>query len=130
MAIFKHHASRVCPNRWRSSSYTSDISNAQVVSSVKLGGIQVENPGIAMNTLGLPFLLFLATAAATLSMGSAQTCNACNCQFNNVQVLSQLIDAQVNKILSDEPCKLVTVIQIIIKSFDLIITCRCENGES
>ena len=65
-----------------------------------------------MNTLnGLPLLLFLVTAAATISVGSAQTCNACNCQFNNVQVLSQLIDelfdARVNQILSDEPRKLI-----------------------
>ena len=97
---------------------------------MELEGIQVESPGIAMNTLGLPLLLFLATAAATLSMGSAQTCNACNCQFNNVQVLSQLIDARVKQVLSDEPCKLFTVIQIQIKSFDLIIMCRCEIDES
>ena len=60
-----------------------------------------------MNTLnGLPLLLFLVTAAATISVGSAQTCNACNCQFNNVQVLTKLIDARVNQILSDEPRKL------------------------
>ena len=66
-----------------------------------------------MNTLnGLPLLLFLVTAAATIAVGTAHTCNACNCQFNNVQVLSKLmnehIDARVNQILSDEPRKLFT----------------------
>ena len=63
-----------------------------------------------MNTLGLPLLLFLLTAGATINTSTAQTCNACNCQFNNVQVLSKLIenliDIRVNQILSDEPRKL------------------------
>ena len=59
-----------------------------------------------MDKLGLSFLLFLATAVATISVTTAQTCNACNCQLNNVQVLSQLIEAQVNRALADEPRKL------------------------
>ena len=59
-----------------------------------------------MDKIGLAFVLFLVTAAASLSVVTAQTCNACNCQFNNVQVLSQLIEAQVNRALADEPRKL------------------------
>ena len=59
-----------------------------------------------MDKLGLSLLLFLATAVGTISVTTAQTCNACNCQFNNVQVLSQLIEAQVNRALADEPRKL------------------------
>ena len=59
-----------------------------------------------MDKIGLAFVLFLVTAAASLSVFTAQTCNACNCQFNNVQVLSQLIEAQVNRALADEPRKL------------------------
>ena len=72
-----------------------------------------------MNTLGLPLLLFLVTAAATIRIGAAQTCNACNCQFNNVQVLTKLIDklidVRVNQILSDEPRKLFTEFQMQMK---------------
>ena len=63
-----------------------------------------------MNKVGLHLLLFLVVAAATISVaisvGTAQTCNACNCLLNNVQLLSELIVAQVNQILSDEPRKL------------------------
>ena len=68
-----------------------------------------------MNTLKLPLKLFLITAATTISVCTAQTCNACNCQLNNVQVLNQLVDARVNQILSGEPRKLFAwpLIQII-----------------
>ena len=45
-----------------------------------------------------------------ISVASAQSCNACNCQFNNVQMLSQIIEAEVNRILADEPCKLQTFV--------------------
>ena len=59
-----------------------------------------------MDKVGLTLLVFLVAAAATHNVGDAQTCNACNCQFNNVQVLSQLIEKQVNQKLADEPRKL------------------------
>ena len=55
---------------------------------------------------GLFFLLIAITASVAADVGTAQTCNVCNCQFNNVQVLTQLIDAQMNRILSNEPRKL------------------------
>ena len=51
-------------------------------------------------------LLVMGQALATISMANAQSCNACNCQFNNVQVLSQLIKEEVNRALANEPRKL------------------------
>ena len=65
-----------------------------------------------MSALELSLLLFVSTAGASISMSTAQTCNACNCQFNNLQILNQLIDAQVNQILSSEPRKLFAEFQI------------------
>ena len=56
--------------------------------------------------LGLSFMVLLVTAATTQDEGNAQTCNVCNCKFNNVKLLSQLIEKQVNKKLADEPRKL------------------------
>ena len=47
----------------------------------------------------------LATVAA-ITVTSAQSCNACNCQLNNIQALSPLIETQVNGILANEPRKL------------------------
>ena len=52
-------------------------------------------------------MLFLTATTAALSVASAQSCNACNCQFNNVQALSQLVEIQVNRALSNEPRKLI-----------------------
>lgn len=51
-------------------------------------------------------MLFLTATAAAVSVASAQSCNACNCQFNNVQALSQLVEVQVNRALANEPRKL------------------------
>lgn len=48
----------------------------------------------------------LVAAIGTLYSVHAQSCNSCNCQFNNVQVLNQLVEAQVNRALAAEPCKL------------------------
>ena len=59
-----------------------------------------------MGKVVLTLVVFLVIAATTHNVGNAQTCNACNCQFNNVQVLSQLIANQVNQKLADEPRKL------------------------
>ena len=54
----------------------------------------------------MPLMYFLAIiTAVALPAVSAQSCNACNCQFNNVEMLSQIIEAEVNRILADEPCK-------------------------
>ena len=63
-----------------------------------------------MNKSGLFLALFLTATAATISVASAQSCKACNCQFNNVQALSQLIEVQVNQILANEPRKLKPII--------------------
>ena len=54
---------------------------------------------------GVFLTLFLIVSTTVLSIASAQSCKACNCQFNNVQALSQLIEVQVNRALANEPRK-------------------------
>ena len=58
-----------------------------------------------MSKSGVLLTLFLIVSTTVLSVASAQSCNACNCQFNNVQALSQLIEVQVNRALANEPRK-------------------------
>ena len=42
------------------------------------------------------YVVFATIAIASTVSGQSQgTCQACNCQFNNVQVLSQLIEAKI-----------------------------------
>ena len=43
------------------------------------------------------YLVFATTAiiVSTASAQSKSTCQACNCQFNNVEVLSQLIELKI-----------------------------------
>ena len=50
-------------------------------------------------------MLFLIVSTTVVSIASAQSRNACNCQSNNVQALSQLIEVQVNRALANEPRK-------------------------
>ena len=37
---------------------------------------------------------------------NSNTCRACNCQFSNVQVLTQLVEATIRDYLIDEPSML------------------------
>ena len=56
------------------------------------------NTCAAIMVSAFKFCLMLATTILSFSCTiSAQedTCNACNCQFNNVQVLSQLIESKI-----------------------------------
>ena len=53
---------------------------------------------------GIALLIFVAVTG--IPAASAQSCNACNCQFNNIQVLDQLVEAKVKITLANEPCKL------------------------
>ena len=58
------------------------------------------------------FVGVLLATVAVISVASAQaeTCGACNCEFNNVEVLNKLIDAKVdariNMTLANQPSKL------------------------
>ena len=56
-----------------------------------------------MAKIGILMLLLLVSTGFTVA--DAQSCNACNCQFNNIQILSQLVEAEVNRKLADEPRK-------------------------
>lgn len=69
-------------------------------------------------------MFFLTATAAAISVAGAQSCNACNCQFNNVQALSQLIEAQVNRALANEPRKFKFTSQIIRTSLQQISICQ------
>ena len=67
-----------------------------------------------MDKIGLSILLFFGTAVVIFSVATAQTCSGCNinCRFNNVEILTQLIEAEVDRALNratadrDEPRKL------------------------
>ena len=54
---------------------------------------------------GVTLMFCLLATAVVITVTSAQSCKACNCQFNNIQALSSLIEAQVNRILANEPRK-------------------------
>jgi hypothetical protein len=56
--------------------------------------------------LHLMYSLAIITVAVAIPVTSAQSCSACNCQFNNVEMLSHIVEDEVNRILADEPCKL------------------------
>ena len=46
-------------------------------------------------------LLFLSPEATSAQGDSS--CRACNCQFNNVEVLDRMIEAKINKSLANDP---------------------------
>ena len=60
-----------------------------------------------MNKSGIVLCVFVV--AITISGASAQSCTACNCQVNNIELLDQLVEAKVNSILANEPSKLSSV---------------------
>ena len=50
--------------------------------------------------------MIISLASGAFSVANAQPCKTCNCQFNNAQVLSEIVKTQVNRILAKEPSKL------------------------
>ena len=57
-------------------------------------------------------LLLAITVALSATADSTQpggTCNACNCQFNNVQVLEQLIEAKFATTRANESGEVIKV---------------------
>lgn len=52
---------------------------------------------ISMDMSGITLCVFVAATA--LSAATAQSCQACNCQLNNAQVLDQLVETKVKHIL-------------------------------
>ena len=55
----------------------------------------------SMAKVGLLLCLLLVSTGFNFSVADAQSCKACNCQFSNVQVLSRLVEAEVNRTLAD-----------------------------
>ena len=53
---------------------------------------------------GITLCVFVAATAITAA--NAQSCRACNCQFDNIQLLDQLVEAKVNRNLANEPSEL------------------------
>ena len=52
-------------------------------------------------TFKLLTLIFVATTCAAAVSAQSDTCRACNCQFDNVQVLTQLINDEVRTALQN-----------------------------
>ena len=48
-----------------------------------------------MEAAGLNLVLFITAVLTTTASTLDSTCNTCNCQFNNIQVLDQLIDMRI-----------------------------------
>ena len=48
-------------------------------------------------TFKLLTLIFVTTTCTAAVSAQSDTCRACNCQFNNVQVLDQLIEDKVTR---------------------------------
>lgn len=55
-----------------------------------------------MKSAGI-YLLLGITAILSVAVQSTQggSCNACNCQFNNVEVLTQLIRAEIGSLVTN-----------------------------
>ena len=55
---------------------------------------------VAMSSLN-PFLLIVVLMLSVVSIViSQESCSVCNCQFSNIQVLDQLIEAKLNTALT------------------------------
>ena len=67
---------------------------------------------LSMAKFGLVLVLFIIAKASVFTVTDAQSCNACNCQFDNVQALSRLVQAEVNRVIAGEPRKLILIIAI------------------
>ena len=61
-----------------------------------------------MNKSGIALCAFVAVIAFIITAVAAntQSCTTCNCQINNIQLLDQLAEAKVNRILANEPSEL------------------------
>ena len=59
-----------------------------------------------MDNFGLSIVFLIGTALATISVVTAETCNACNCQLANADRLSQVVELEMDRTLKDEPRKL------------------------
>ena len=53
-----------------------------------------------MDMSGITLCVFVAATA--LSAATAQSCRACNCQLNNIQVLDHIVEARVKNILVND----------------------------
>ena len=58
-------------------------------------------------SIALKVCVFLVATAIVVAsaLGPQSQCTACNCQFNNIEVLDQLLEAKVNQILVNEQSK-------------------------
>jgi hypothetical protein len=57
-----------------------------------------------MSSILFNYVILLVSIFSTTDIASAQNnyCNACNCQFNNVQVLKELIRAEITTLQRNE----------------------------
>ena len=47
--------------------------------------------------------VFVAASNVVQTTTSSDTCRACNCQLNNIQILEQLVEEKVNNALASLP---------------------------
>jgi hypothetical protein len=59
--------------------------------------------------IGVLTLLVVAVCIPVDLAQTANTCRACNCQFSNVQVISQLIDERIIAATRNEPNKKILI---------------------
>ena len=76
------------------------------------------------------YLILAIISVSSNSIASAQevTCNTCNCQFNNVEILTQLIESKIATARSNESCKLILMYRCI--QCTLIIIMELGSGTS
>ena len=58
-----------------------------------------------LNFLAAVTAVAIVSSVITVDATQDNTCNACQCQFNNFQVLSQLIESKIANVLENETGK-------------------------
>ena len=54
-----------------------------------------------LNFLAVMTAIAIVSSVITVDAAQDKTCNACQCQVNNVQVLSQLIESKISTVLKN-----------------------------
>ena len=58
-----------------------------------------------LNFLAAMTAIAIVSSVITVDATQDNTCNACQCEFNNVQVLSQLIESKIATFMENETGK-------------------------
>jgi hypothetical protein len=92
----------------KSKNLTQVIKQGYLDETIKCNKLRILNCNTSdLDKFGIA--LCVLVAAIALTAANAQSCTTCNCQFNNIQVLDQFVEANMNRILANEPSELLTV---------------------